>query len=486
MNLNSYEKGFERFNEELDRELYLFFSGQKEELEVSPVYQRHADLFSERAVENLLGAWNRTGGQRERLLACGATCGHLEDLTKGLDEEYLNRLNKLTVSWDDQDLPFQEAAAQIVKESDWQRRHQLADLVVQTRFSLNHLKVESLEILLEAADRLGFRDVVMMVDGLKALNLSKFSPLMKETARVLRPRYLELLEHYLGELGEPFEERDQVDLGFLRKAPQFDRFFPKKEMISIFGRTLLGMGIDHTAIPGFTIDIEERPNKRPRAFMVSPRIPDEAILCLKPTGGRDDYEALFHEGGHGLGFVHTASSLPFSFRGLGDVAITEAHAFWLGGLVDNPLWAREFLWMNKSEAREYIRVCQLIVLGFVARYTAKLLYEQELYVNPEDAQHRYKEILEEVTSLKYRSTNYLHDVDPFFYVVGYLKAWVLQYQFYRVLEDRFGSRWFTDPRAGAFMRGIWVLGMKLTPEELAEYLGFEGLDTEPMISYLLS
>src|SRR5437870_1426731 len=47
------------FTTELMREHYLHFSGQKDEFEIEPIYERHAPLFSRDAVEELRGTGNR-------------------------------------------------------------------------------------------------------------------------------------------------------------------------------------------------------------------------------------------------------------------------------------------------------------------------------------------------------------------------------------------------------------------------------------------
>ena len=51
--LTSYRREAEEFLSALDREYYLHFSGQQDDFEIEPIYERHAGLFSREAVDQL-------------------------------------------------------------------------------------------------------------------------------------------------------------------------------------------------------------------------------------------------------------------------------------------------------------------------------------------------------------------------------------------------------------------------------------------------
>jgi hypothetical protein len=63
-----------------------------------------------------------------------------------------------------------------------------------------------------------------------------------------------------------------------------------------------------------------------------------------------------------------------------------------------------------------------------------------------------------------------------FYGVNYLEAWFLAAQLRSVLRERFGVEWWTSPGAGAFLRELWALGAELSPVEVAQKIGLEGID----------
>ena len=107
-------------------------------------------------------------------------------------------------------------------------------------------------------------------------------------------------------------------------------------MLPALEATLADLGVDLRAQKNVELDLEDRPNKTPRAFCVPIEIPERVILVIKPQGGPDDWRALFHEAGHTEHFAHTSPSLTVEERRLGDNAVTEGWAMLLEHLTIDP------------------------------------------------------------------------------------------------------------------------------------------------------
>jgi hypothetical protein len=186
------------------------------------------------------------------------------------------------------------------------------------------------------------------------------------------------------------------------------------------------------------------------------------------VGGRDDYLALFHEGGHAEHFGSVDERLRWEFRQLGDYAVTEAFAFLLEHLVEEPAWLRRRLGIEEAgELAAHNRAQRLVLLR---RYCAKLDYELELHDGSgslEELPERYARRLSHALRVEWPSAMWLTDVDPGFYVANYLRAWSLETQLRADLRERFGELWFEEPEAGAFLVGLWREGQRLTAEEMA-------------------
>ena len=179
----------------------------------------------------------------------------------------------------------------------------------------------------------------------------------------------------------------------LFRAPEWDPMFPADKMVPALEGTLEDLGIDLSSQENVTLDLEERPNKSPRAFCAPIEVPDRVVLVIQPIGGPDDWRALFHEGGHTEHFAHTSRDLSMEEKRLGDNAVTEGWAMLLQHLTDEPEWLTRRL--DFPRPNEYAIEGATGLLYFVRRYAAKILYEIEFHA-AEDVttmRDRYAELL---------------------------------------------------------------------------------------------
>jgi hypothetical protein len=109
-----------------------------------------------------------------------------------------------------------------------------------------------------------------------------------------------------------------------------------------------------------------------------------------------------------------------------------------------------------------------VLLFFVRRYSAKLLYELEFHAadDPTTMKDRYVELLGDALKIEPSPTDYLTDIDEGFYVSSYLRAWALEAQLRDFLREEYGRTWFARREAGSLLRELWSLGQKPTGEEL--------------------
>src|SRR6185437_10329676 len=143
-----------------------------------------------------------------------------------------------------------------------------------------------------------------------------------------------------------FRARASVGLGEARRwdvsrvfrAVAWDEAFPADRMLPALESTLGDLGVDLRAQENVELDLEDRPNKSPRAFCVPIEVPGRVVLVIKPQGGPDDWRALFHEAGHTEHFAHTSAALSVEERRLGDKAVTEGWAMLLEHLTIDPAW----------------------------------------------------------------------------------------------------------------------------------------------------
>jgi len=297
--------------------------------------------------------------------------------------------------------------------------------------------------------------------------------------------YADVLAWFLRRrLGIHPHEARRHDLARLFRAPEFDGSLVPERLREAAEAPLRRMGIDPMAEGRITVDDAERPGKLPRAFVATPRIPDEILLVVRPSGGPDDYAAYLHELGHALHFAYTDPGLPVEDRRLGDPSVTEAFAFLWDGQLRERRWLARF--GGVGHPQDLLRFAALHKLWFLRRYAAKLAYELLLHKDGPGARaaETYRDLLSEAMLVEWPTETYLADVDPFFYAARYLRAWIFEARLRERLRERFDEEWYRNDRAKPFLLDLWRRGQRDRLEELAEELELGPPSLDPLLSQI--
>ncbi len=479
--LDRYRERAEGFCEALSREYYLHLAGRKPELEIEPIYAANADLFARDAVGKLReladGARGARARRRLRYLLQFAFDGHLGMETRREVAELARLEASLEVDGGDGTVPYRAIPIEQANEPGPERRQLLEggrNRVLAER--LNPLHRAALERSHELCRGFGWASYAAAFAELRGIDLEALAAQTRRFVAATETRYADVLNPELRRLGLP-------ELGALRRSdlPRFfraadlDDLFAADGLIESFRETLAGLGIDLGSQGNVHLDTESRPTKSPRAFCSTPRVPAEVYLVIAPHGGRDDYAALFHEGGHAEHYAHTDPGLCFEFRVLGDNSVTESFAFLLEHLVEDPGWLRRRL--GAADPERHVAQARAAKLVLLRRYSAKLSYELELHgegASLDALPARYEELLGDALRMRWPRESWLADVDPGFYAACYLQAWALETCWRAALVERYGEAWFESPDAGGWLRALWRRGQELDARELlAETVGGE-------------
>lgn len=471
--LAAYRAEAEEFLSSIDREYYLHYSGQQDEFEIEAIYERHATLFSRESVDSL-----RESGAAAALVEFAVQGLIGQELKQG-SAELARREAALEMEWDGERVPYRSSAVLQANERDPERRAELERLRNQLMDDeLNPLTRELLERSHAIARELGWSSMTELCQDLSGTD---FGALARQTERFLaetEDSYEPLVEPQLrNQLGLGFDQLRRSDLTAFFRAPGLDTGFPEDRLVPSLTESLAGMGIDVEAQPGVVIDTERRPKKSPRAFCAPVRVPDEVYLVIAPVGGREDFAALFHEAGHTEHYAHVHAALPVEDRYLGDNSVTEGFAFLFEHMVSDPEWLRRRL--GVADPGPIVAHELAARLVFLRRYAAKLSYELELHGGGpiEGLDSVYARRLSAAVHVDWPAVSWLSDVDPFFYVARYLRAWALETHLRAALRERYGEAWFDEPAAGAFLRELWSAGQGAAGAEgILERLGGAELD----------
>jgi len=486
MDYERFVEQAEAFLMEMERENYLVGSGRKEQLQIAPIFARYPELFSRPAVEARLAEQERAfDSVSARYLAAFAADGYLEQAVKALSEEITNRELAATVEWDEQELPYHQVPIVLAQEPDQSRRHDLYRRQLAVTAQQHEMRAERLRRLHQEAASLGFESYTVLYETLKGLELPALAEAMARLLEETEDVYAERLEDALLAIGADPGLADVSDLIYCFRAVQFDRYFPADQMVRSLHRAMAGLGLVRDDDFGFILDLEPRPKKSPRAFCAPVRVPDEVYLVIKPKGGVDDYDSLLHEAGHATHYSRIAPDVPWPLRCLGDSDITESYAFLFQHLLHNPRWLRDVLGLPLRTAEEFRRFALFKKLWFLRRYAAKLHYELKLHSgDPAETCEAYVDTLREALQVEIAPENALADVDDGFYVAQYLRAWAFEAMLRSFLEEELGEAWWRSRDAGWLLRDWWWQGQASPLHALAREIGYEGLDTRPLLEEL--
>ncbi len=307
----------------------------------------------------------------------------------------------------------------------------------------------------------------------------------------------------------------RYDIYRILRSEKFDKYFKKDSLISIWKKSFTAMGIEIDSIRNLRVDLENRLNppasparqsslygaggsvqvrragKNPRAACFAIDIPINIRMSVKPIGGFDDYAALFHETGHSLHYVQTTEEF-LEFQYFGNSTATESYAFLIENLLDEAGWLKQFVGMKTSDIKSFIKFRTFQRLYMVRRYCAKYLYEYQLHDSQYTKQQlmdgdkslniapkKYSEILSSILGYKAIPSDenfYLDDVDEFFYVVDYLRAWFIEAMFKTKLRELFGNEWYSNNALGSYLKDFFQYGQRYSIDEFIRKIGFIEID----------
>jgi hypothetical protein len=457
--LDAFRDEADRFIAELDEEYYLHLAGHKETLDVEEIYERHEGLTRLEAANRLEGApvelWR---------FACE---GYLGNLTRSHQEKLAKVEAELEAVVDGERIPYRMLRVALSNEPDREKRERLErERIRLLDEELNPVYLDAARIDREAVGDLGAPDYYELY--------KRFGFRLDELADECR-ELLDSTERQWEQAGDRlFRERLGIGLADARtwdvprlfRAPELDAAYPSDKMLPALEATLRELGIDLSAQENVHLDLEQRPAKSPRAFCSPIEVPGKVMLVIQPIGGKDDWEALFHEAGHTEHYAHTSPNLPMEAKRLGDMAVTEGWASLTQHLVTEPAWLNRRLDVPRVET--LANEGAVALLYFLRRYSAKLLYEIEFFQadDPASMRARYAELLTDALKLPANAESYLSDIDGSFYVTGYLRSWAFEAQLRDFLRSEYGNEWFARREAGDLLRELWALGQAPTADAL--------------------
>jgi hypothetical protein len=468
--------------------------GEKETSEQAAIVARYASLFTRAQLAELASAEAAAGGDaRERIFrlreACqdGIVAAELVERADALQ----NAILATRVTYREEELPLLAAQARLAVLDAYADRDELGELVADASARLNPERLELLRAgeMLEA-ELTGEPDPVGRSSGLKGVDLRAFADAVAQAASRLDGAYGHLRERWLDRILGP--EQPEVPrsshVPYLRRLSPLAATYTEERSVDVCLSTLAALGFDLTASTGIRLDLDDRPQKNPRACVIASDPPSVVHLITRAQGGIHDYQAFLHEAGHALHYAGCDPHLPYAFRRLArDHALTEIYSFLVESVTREPAWHVEHFGLDDATAEDHAAATRLVELMLFRRYGAKLRYELGFWSDFERAESHaaeYERLVTSASGFRYPASGYLADMDDGFYSADYLRAWVRAAQVRRHLREAVGAGWWRDGATGELLRGLFAEGTRPSSEEVAERLGYDPLDTAPLLAEL--
>jgi hypothetical protein len=490
-----FESRLQRYLFERSEEGRAVRVGEKDVSEQAAIVARYADLFTRAQLDELLRAEDAAAGDElERLYRLRKTCesgiitAEIAERQDALD----NAMLAARIVFGDEELPLRSAQARLAVLDSYADREVLGTLFADANAAYNPDRLDLLSTI-EAleVEITGETDVVARTDGEKGISLRELERALAAASEATTAAYEALRDRWFERVLGP--ERDGVPssshVHYLRRMSPLEATYPKDRCVEVCLATLERLGFDMAAQPGIRLDLDDRPQKSPRACVIASDPPQVVHLITRAQGGLHDYQAFMHESGHALHFAGCDPSLPYTFRKLSrDHALTELYSYILESISREPGWHAEHFGLSDEEAARNADATTFLEAMLYRRYAAKLRFELDFWTRfPTEgggSPAGYSEGLTAATGIHYRADQYLSDMDAGFYSADYLRAWIRSPQLADHLRREVGEQWWRTPETGERLRALFFEGTRPLSEDIAVRLGYDPLDTGPLVAEL--
>ena len=486
---DAFEERLARFLFERAEEARAVRVGEKETSDQASIVARYADLFTRDQHEAL----RAEGDVDERIYRLREACEGgivVLELAERFDR-LENAVLAARLEFRGESLPLRAAQARLALLDEYGAREELGTLAGDLSATFNDERLE----LMQAAEALGAElsqepEPVRRSAERKGIDLHELAAALRRAAEEQKPSFAALRERWLARILGDERDREPASyhVAYIRRLSPLADLYTKERAVPVCLETLTRLGFDLANEPSIRLDLDDRPQKSPRACVIASDPPRVVHLITRAQGGLHDYQGFLHEAGHALHYAGCDPSLPYTFRRLSrDHALTEIYSFLLESVTREPGWHAEHFGLDRDEADDRADATQFLDVLLFRRYAAKLDYELDFWSDFENASayaDAYAQRQRAATGFRYRVDGYLADMDEDFYSADYLRAWVRTAQLRAHLREAVGPGWWAEPETGEILRGLFAEGTRPSSEEIAARIGFEPLDTGPLVGEL--
>ena len=311
-----YESRLRRYLYERSEEGRAVRVGEKEVSEQAAIVARYPDLFSREQLEALRDAEDSAEREeRERLFRLAKACeaGLVAAELTEREDALENAILGARVRFGGEELPLRAAQARLAVLPGYGDREQLGNLHAAASAGFNGERLDVLRARNELeAEISGEADLVARNEDEKGISLRELEHAVAAASAASSAAYERLRERWFERLlgAERAAIPSSFHVAYMRRLSPLASTYTKERAVDVCLQTLARLGFDLERQPNIRVDLDDRPQKSPRACVIASDPPRVVHLITRAQGGLHDYQAFMHEAGHAL---HYAGSDP-AFR----------------------------------------------------------------------------------------------------------------------------------------------------------------------------
>ncbi|MCW2926790.1 MAG: hypothetical protein JWM86_758, partial [Thermoleophilia bacterium] len=274
--------------------------GLQDESRFADIYAEYAHLYTPEQLASLAGAREqaRDDDERERLdrlwfeAADSVAAADVVQAAQDLTNERL----AWRVDFDGEPRSSNALGAMVAAEEDFERREAIFALMCRAdeEFASRDIELAARSQELRAAV-FGLDGEVGIASARMGIDIARFSRQVSDVADQTAAAYAtQAAVLFPALLGRDVERPSRAHAAYMRSLHGWDHVYTRERMVEVCEQTVLELGFDMDAIPTIHADLEDRPEKDPRACVIPVRVPEEVHLVVRPTGGLTDYHAFLH------------------------------------------------------------------------------------------------------------------------------------------------------------------------------------------------
>jgi hypothetical protein len=481
MQIETYRAKIESFEQHSNRELYRYYSGQKDRLELTSIYSDYSDLFS---LENIHGIQLEIANasfpsRRESLSRVHHYLidQHLDSRTGPLTQEIELFEREQTLWWEGRRIALRQTPSVLRVEADAYKRRKLGEQSAAAHGEADELRRKKILQLRATADELGFRSYVEAMECVAGISYQQLLESMNAALSRLQDGYLERLKVSLEvALGLPLQDSWAWDVPRWRVLNDERQIFQGEKLLPVLDFFVSDLDILPERVEAISIDSNAEAKPFSRAYCVPIRVPEEIKIGIRPASGAGHFAAALHEMGHACHFAWTNSSLPAEHRLWGDRALSESYAFFLEHFLLDPEWLARALSFLKSGT--FLRFQYLYRAFLVCRCAGKLATALRIHSGEplDDIPNVYAETMKNYTGIRYHPGMWAECLSDGLEAADYLRGWILECLLREFIHTKYGK--MPGRAASGFLKELWETGLLYNAEELCRELGAENLDPQ--------